>query len=209
MNPLIQTWLLQSAVIFLLLGSLAGVLVGALLVLSPQRLQRVGTLLNRWVSTRRFDKELEHSFSLDPWFYRYRKVSSALILLGALYVLYYFTAAIERDLVIASIAQQFAYPAAVVAVLLDALALTSLVGALCAVLVALFMLFRPSLLRDFEQGANQWLSLRRSLKPMEIPRNEMDQYVQRYARQVGIFLLLGGLYTLVMLTLWFGRYPGA
>ncbi len=206
MNPLIQTWLLQSAVIFLVVGSFAGLLVGALLVLSPQRLQRLSAPLNRWVSTRRFDKELERSFSLDPWFHRYRQVSGVLILLGALFVLYYFTAGLDRGLAIDGLARHFAYPAALVAALLDALVLISLLGALCAVLVALFMLFRPSLLRGIEQGANQWLSLRRSIKPLEIPRTDVDVYVLRYARQIGIFLLLGGLYTLVFLLIWLSRY---
>jgi hypothetical protein len=60
-------------------------------------------------------------------------------------------------------------------------------------------MFRPSLLRGFEETANQWLSLRRAMKPMEIQRDNMDRYVQRYARQVGIFLLLGSLYTLLLL----------
>ena len=39
MNPLIQSWLLQSFVLFLIVGSLAGMVVGALLLLRPQSLQ--------------------------------------------------------------------------------------------------------------------------------------------------------------------------
>ncbi len=206
MNPLIQTWLLQSLVIFLVVGSFAGLLVGAVLVIAPQRLQHLSALLNRWVSTRQFDKGLERSFSVDPWFYRYRQASGVLILLGSLYVLYYFTVGLDRSVAIASLAKDFAYPTELVAALLDALVLFSLLGALCAVLVALFLLFRPSLLRGIEQGANQWLSMRRTLKPMEIARNNVDMYVLRYARQTGIFLLLGGLYTLVFLLIWLSRY---
>ncbi|MDP2761527.1 MAG: hypothetical protein Q8O64_14255 [Sideroxyarcus sp.] len=202
MHPLIQSWLLQAAAIFLVIGILAGLLVGALLVLCPHRLQRIIAPLDRWISTRNFDKELERNFSLDPWLYRYRSITGTLILLGALFVLYYFIAVLDRGLAIAGLARHFAYPATAVAALLDALVLVSLVGALCAVLVALFMLFRPSLLRGFEQGANQWLSLRRSLKPLEIPRNDVDVYVLRYARQAGILLILGGLYTLVLLLIW-------
>jgi len=206
MNPLIQTWLLQSAVIFLAIGSFAGLVMGALLVLCPQRLQRLSAPLNRWVSTRQFDKGLERSFSVDPWLYRYRQISGALILLGALYVLYYFTAGMDRGSAVIGLARHFAYPSVLVEPLLDALVLFSLLGALCAVMVALFMLFRPSLLRGMEQGANQWLSLRRTMKPLEIPRNGLDEYVLRYARQAGILLSLGGLYTLVLLLIWLSRY---
>jgi hypothetical protein len=92
-----------------------------------------------------------------------------------------------------------------VGALLDALVMSALVGALCAVFVAIFMLLRPSSLRGFEQEANQWLSLRRALKPLETPRDDMEVFVLRHARQVGIFLLLGALYTLVLLLIWLGH----
>jgi hypothetical protein len=205
MNPIAQSWLLQSAVIFLIFGSVAGLLVGALLVCRPQRIQMISSLLNRWVSTRHLDKTLELSISLDPWFYRYRHITGVLTLMGALFILFYFTVSLDRELAIAGLAKHFSYPPTAVGGLLDALVLSALTGALCAILVALFMLFRPSLLRDFEQNANQWVSLRKALKPMERSRDDLDRYVQRHARQIGIFLLLGGLYTLVFLLIWLTR----
>ncbi|MDD5058399.1 MAG: hypothetical protein PHQ60_11060 [Sideroxydans sp.] len=201
-HPLIQSWLLQSAVIFLIVGSLAALVVGALLVFRPQRLQRIGALLNRWVSTRNFDKNLERSFSIDPWFYRYRKINGTLTLLGALYVVFFFTVQLDREAAIAGLAKSFRYPHALVGALLDALVLSALTGALCAAFVAIFMLLRPSSLRGFEQEANQWLSLRRALKPLETPREDMENFVLRNARQVGIFLLLGALYTRVFMLSW-------
>ncbi len=205
MNTLIQSWLLQSVVIFLIFGSLAGGLVGALLVFQPQRFQRIGALLNRWISTRHLDSALERSISLDPWFYQYRRVTGTLTLLGALFVLYYFTAALDRELAIAGLSRHFNYPPSLVEGLLDATVLSALLGALCAVFVALFVLFRPSLLRGFEQHANQWLSLRKAIKPLDVQRDDVDRYVLRHARQIGIFLLLGGLYTLVFLLIWLSR----
>jgi hypothetical protein len=205
MSQIAQTWLQQSAVIFLIIGSVAGLLVGALLVFSPQRFQIISTLLNQWVSTRQLDKTLEHSINLDPWFYRYRHVTGTLTLLGALYILYFFTVGLDRGQAIAGLAKYFSYPPVAVGGLLDALVLSALTGALFTIMVALFMLFRPSLLRGFEHNANQWVSLRKALKPMERSRDNLDIYVLRNARQIGIFLLLGALYTLVLLLLWLGR----
>ena len=163
MHPLIASWLFQSAVIFLILGSCIGLVAGAMLVFRPQHFQRVGALLNRWVSTRNLDKALESSYALDPWLYRYRRGTGVSILLGAIFVLYYFAVSLDRDLAISGLAKYFHYPSSLVGGLLDALVLSSMLGALCAVFVALFMLFRPSLLRSFELGANQWLSLRKAL----------------------------------------------
>lgn len=199
MNSYIASWLYQSAIIFLLIGSLAGLVLGVLLVFCPQCLQKIGLISDRWISTRIFDKRLERNITIDPWFYRYRKISGLFILLGALYVLYFFTAQIDRPVALDGLTKHFHVPRVLVEVLLDALVLSALLGALCAVFVAIFMLFRPSMLRGFEQEANRWLSLRRALKPLEVPRDNMEIFVLRYARQVGIFLLLGGLYTLVIL----------
>ncbi|GAB1234133.1 hypothetical protein [Ferrigenium sp. UT5] len=199
MHPLIQDWLLQSALIFLALGGVAGILVGALLVFRPGAFNALSAPLNRWVSTRTLDKTLESNFSLDPWLYRHRHWTGAAILLGALFVLYFFSVKLDRTETLAGLARHYHYYPSMLAGLLDALVLSALLGALCAAFVALCLLFRPSLLRGFEASANQWLSLRRALKPLEIPRDTLDRYVERHARQAGLFLLLGGLYTLVLL----------
>jgi hypothetical protein len=202
MHPIIQTWLFQSAVIFLLIGSVSGLLVGALLIFRPQYFQAISALLNRWISTRTLDKSLERSFSLDPWLYRYRRFTGMLVMLGALFVLFYFTVQLDRAATIEGLAKHFHYYPSIVGGFLDALVLSSLLGAVCAVFVALSLMFRPSLLRGFEESANQWLSLRKALKPLEIPRDNMERYVERHTRQIGIFLLLGSLYTLVLLAYW-------
>jgi len=205
MHPLIQSWFIQSAIIFLLVGSVSGLLVGALLVFRPQLFDSLSLMLNRWISTRSLDKSLESSFSFDPWLYRYRHWTGAAILIGALFVLFYFTVQLDRTATLEGLAKHFNYYPSIVGGLLDALVLSSLLGALCAIFVALSLMLRPSLLRGFEDIANQWLSLRRALKPMEVPRDNVERYVQRYTRQVGTFLLLGSLYTLVLLAYSFTR----
>ncbi len=204
MNPLIASWLLQSAVIFLILGSIAGMAVGALLLFRRERLHPINTLLNRWISTRRFDRALERRITLDPWFYRHRRITGGLLLAGALFVMYYFSIQLDRAEAVAGLARRLAWPTPLAEAMLDALELVALLGALGAALAALFILFRPSLMRGFEDQANQWLSLRKTMKPLEIPHDDLERYVERHARQFGIFLMLGGLYTLVLLLIYLG-----
>lgn len=201
-RPILETWLLQSALTFLVIGSMAGIVIGILLLFYPERFTSLSTFLNRWISTRKLDKSLESSFTLDPWMYRHRNFTGGGILLGALFVLYYFTFQLDRAAAITGLSKHSNYPLGLVAGFLDALVLSSLLGALCAIFVALSMLLRPSLLRGFEGSMNQWLSLRKALKPMEIPRDDVERYVERHSRQVGIFLLLGGLYTLIVWLWW-------
>lgn len=205
MHPIIETWLFQSALIFLVIGSVAGVVIGILLLFYPERFTSLSSFLNRWISTRKLDKSLESSFTLDPWMYRHRKFTGGGILLGAMFVLYYFTFQLDRVVAIAGLSKHFNYPLGLIAGLLDALVLSALLGALCAIFVALSMLLRPSFLRGFEGNMNQWLSLRKALKPMEIPRDDVARYIERHSRQVGIFLLFGGLYTLLVGLWWLVR----
>ena len=197
-----DTLLLRSLLLFLMLGSVAGLFVGMVLIMRPDWLLRVSKHTNRWISTRQFDRPLEQSVKLDPWFYRYRFTSGILILTGAVYTLYFFTAGLDKPAAIDGLSRKFPVPPAFIGSLLDALALSCLLGAAFALIVSLFLLFRPSMLRGFEQGSNQWLSMRRALKPLEIQRSGVDEYVFHNVRLVGILLLFGSLYTLVGLATW-------
>ncbi len=205
MNQFVQSWLLQSLVVFLVVGGLAGMVVGALLVLRPQSLQRVSQPLNRWISTRHLDQSLERGVEFDPWFYRYRPVCCTLTLLGALYIIFFFAVSMDRTSAIGGLVAFFRQPAPLITWLLDATVLSALLGALFAAFISLVLLLRPSMLRKFEEGANRWLSLRRGLRSVEIPRAGVDAYVFQHGLQAGILLILGGLYVLVMLTTWIGR----
>ena len=206
MNPVVASLLLHSAVIFLMLGSLAGLVVGGMLIQSPHRLRKVGDLLNRWVSTRHLDQTLDRGIDIDPWFYRHSRVSAWLILLAAIYILYVFAIGLDRASAIAGLSRYFFLPPGLIGGLLDALVLSALLGAMFAAFVSLFLLLRPSMLKDFEQGANRWISLRRGLKPLEIRREGLDEYTFKYNRQAGILLVLGSLYTLALLTFWLSHY---
>jgi hypothetical protein len=185
-----------------MVGSVAGLAAGALLLWQPQRLSAIGAVLNRWVSTRKLDTVLERSVTLEPWFYRHHRVVGTATLLASAYVIYFFTISLDGASAVKVLSQQFNWPAVVVSVLLDALVLSLVLGALLAAFVSLYLTIRPSMLRGFEQGANRWLSLRRAMKPLEIPRQGVDELVFKHRRQAGILLVLGSLYTLAMLTLW-------
>ena len=206
MNPIVESLLLRSFVLFLMLGSLAGLIVGALLLWSPQRLRAVSSLLNRWISTRHLDQALDRVVEIDPWFYRHHLTSAWLILLASGYIIYSFTIGLNRANAVIGLSRYCHLPEGLAAGLLDAMVLSALLGVLFAVFVSLFLLLRPSMLRDFEQGANSWVSLRRGLKPLEIGRAGVDEYIFKYGRQAGLLLVLGSLYALSLLTFWLSHY---
>ena len=199
---IITTLALRSLVLFLMVGSVAGLFVGAALILRQDWLLRVSKFTNRWISTRRMSRPLEQPINLDSWFYRYRRISGTAMLTGAVFILYFFAARFDKHSVLSSLSKNALIPPALMGGIIDALVLISLIGAVLVLIISLFLMFRPSLLRGLEQGSNRSSSLRRALKPLEIPRAGVDEYVYRNMQWVGVLILLGSLYTLVALASW-------
>jgi len=190
--------LTRSLILFLLLGSVAGLFAGAALLLRPELLLRASKFANRWVSTRQLARPLARFFSLDSWFYRYNLLSGAVLMSGSIYMVYFFTAVFDKTVALNNVFK-FALPPALMAGLVDALVLSALMGAVFALLISLFLVLRPSMLREFELSANRSVSLRKELKPLEITRDGVDQCVFRHVRLAGMLILSGSIYTLVVL----------
>ena len=87
---IVTALLLRTLLLILVLGSVAGLLTGALLILRPDWLLRASKRLNRWVSTRKLSLSLERTIHVDHLFYRYRRLSGTFIMLGGVYMLYFF-----------------------------------------------------------------------------------------------------------------------
>lgn len=195
--------LMRVLPLLLIVGGAAGLLASATLILRPGRLVALGNFVNRWVSVRRVEKPLDRMVVMDQWYYRHSRTVGALLLAGAMFIIYSFSVGLDRSRTLAGMAIVFAAPEAYLAWLLDVVTVSSLLGAGFAVAVSLLMLFRPVLLHDFGQKTDRWLSVRRVLKPLEIPRQGVDQFVFQYAHGVGALLVLGSLYILFMALKWF------
>jgi hypothetical protein len=183
---------------FLMLGSVAGLIVGVILILRPHWLASAGMIVNRWIPSRHLDRALERVIVIDPVFYRYRRTSSLVTMAGAIYVLYFFSVGIDKASAVSGLAKNFQMPAAYIGALYDPMQMIAILGAMFAMFACLFVLFQPNQFQKFEQGANQWVSLRKSMKPLEILRNNVDEFTFLHTRQVGFLLVLGSIYTLVV-----------
>ena len=187
---IVETVLLSALPIFLVTGGAAGLLVGAVLILRPHWLVRLSLTANRWISTRHIDKMLDIPINADSWFYRYRRASGLVTLAGALYVLYFFSVRIDAT----SAGSGYG------GVFFETMVLIALLGAALALVVSLIVLFRPSLLRKFESAANEWISLRDAIKPLELLHNNVDEFTFRHTQQMGVVLVLCSIYTLAVFT---------
>ena len=185
-------FLWQSLAIFLLIAALLGILLGLLLTFKPDLMERINRVANRWISMRQIDRLLDRVISLEQWFYQYHRPLGILVILGAVYILVYFGVLFDKAIALQRLNGYV--PSGLLDGLLDALVLTSLIGAVAALFVGLLLWLRPSLLRGFEEEANQWISSRRATKVLDVPHDQVNRFVARHARQIGYLLLLGSLY---------------
>ena len=185
-------FLWQSLAIFLLIAALLGILLGLLLTFKPDLMERINRVANRWISLRHVERMLDRSFSIEHWFYRYHRLLGIAIVLGATYILIYFGFLFDKAYALQHLGSKA--PARLLDILLDALILFLLLGAAVALVAGLIVWLRPSLLRGFEEGANQWVSTRRATKVLDVPHDQLERFVTRHARQIGWLLLLGSIY---------------
>ncbi len=175
--------------VFLLIGALAGALLGLLMIFRLQLFQRVNQAANRWISTQRLERLLDRSFSLEDWFHRHHRPVGVVIVLGALYLLMFF--GFQFDVALAQRHLGVGMSANLLGWLLDALVVTALFGAAASLCIGLVFWLRPDLLRGIEARANQWISLRGAAEALDAPHYQVENFVQHHVRQTGWLLLLG------------------
>lgn len=201
---LVSTLLLHALLLFIVACSIAGLIVGAALVLRPSWLLYASAHANRWIATRQIDRLLEQAIKVDRWFYRHHRISGALLLTGAIFLIYFFIARFDKPSILVGLFKAYHVSPMMTEVLLDTVVLSILLGAAFTTIISVFLLSRPSMLKGFEQGANQWFSLRRALKPFEISRSGMDDYVFQNVQMTGVLLLSGSIYALAGTVIWLG-----
>lgn len=83
--------------------------------------------------------------------------------------------------------------------LLDAVLETALIvtigGCVLAMLLGLLLLLAPTAYLAISLRLNKWVSTRRSMRPMEIPRNQ-EALLYRHHRLFGLLIVTGAIYTL-------------
>ncbi|BBI98645.1 hypothetical protein FGKAn22_03380 [Ferrigenium kumadai] len=199
-TDLAEIILWEASTIFLLVGSLLGVLAGLLLILRPQLMLMVNRVASRWIPTRRLHLMLDHSVSIEHWFYRHHRVFGMLAVLGAVYLFVSFGLLFDKAVAIRRLSGYI--PFRLLDGLLDALVLSALVGAAAAFMTGLFLWLRPSLLRGIEADANKWVCTRRATRALDRSRDHVERVVVRHAPRVGWLLLLGSIYLFFVLVNW-------
>jgi hypothetical protein len=196
----IDIFLWRALAIFLLIGATMGIAVSLLLIFKPHLLARTSRMANRWISMSRMDQLLNRSIGIEQWFYQHHRLLGILITFGACYIIVYFGLLFDKPTTLQSLTGYA--PNWQRDILLDALVLASLTGAVVALFVGLFLWLRPSLLRGIEASANQWISTDRVVRALEAPHDQVEQFVARHLQRIGWLLLVASIYLFFVLVRW-------
>ena len=200
-HPIVADLLWRSLAILLLIGALMGIILALLLIFKPQWLPRINRVANHWVSTRHISQLMDRSIRTERWFYRHHGVVGPLVVMGAAYMLLYFGWLLDRAAALRALNAYVTNPH-VASILMQALLLFALIGAVVALLIGAVYWVRPSLLRGLETQSNQWVSWRKATKVMDVTHDHVDLFVAQHAQGVGWLLLAGSVYLLVVMARW-------
>ena len=196
----IDIFLWRALAIFLLIGATVGIAVSLLLIFKPHLLARTSRMANRWISTSRMDQLLNRSIGIEQWFYQHHRLLGILITFGACYILVYFGLLFDKPVIQRGLSGYA--PNWLLDISLNSLVLVSLIGAVVALFVGLFLWLRPSLLRGIEESANQWISSDRAVRALEVPHDQVERFVAGHFQRVGWLLLVASVYLFFVLFRW-------
>lgn len=185
--------------VLLLLGALLGLFVGAMLLYDSERLMRWNYALNTWYSTRRAMRKLEEPVDIKRVIYRWHRILGIVLIGGAAFTLDVLVFNFHTN-ALARAVRDLGNPALLVLVF-ETLRIALIVGNVAALLAAVALVFRPSLLKGIEAWGDRQYSGRESTRPLELMRYGPDNFVRARPRLIGGLLLVGSAYVLIVLGL--------
>lgn len=196
-NYFADQWFFPSTVLFLLIGSAFAVVVGAGLMMRSGAMLRFFAVMNRWVSTRTMMKSVEKPHDIEAILHRQRGVLGiAIVMCGGFSLLL-----LLRNYEVNAIVEASRNRVAPVLVELAARGAQWLlvVGHVIAIAFGIALVFFPAVLAKFESLANQWFSLRKRDRNLDLMHMTLDQWVESYPRAVGLCMVALALFVIVSL----------
>jgi hypothetical protein len=184
MNALWQMLLAPALKVLALCASIAGIALGACLILARE--PTLGALrgLNRWISTRRALKALEVPRSLEQRTRARRLWLGLALAAGGAYVLIVLIWAFEGRRLAAALA-----PGATGTVAVEWARWVLVAGSALVVAVGLMMALAPRALEAFEAWSNRWVSSRQALQGADAMHLALDRLVEAFPRSAGVLIL--------------------
>ena len=183
--------LLQTFLIFLVVGCVLSLLVGLLMLFKPDVTLRLNQYFNRWFATDKLTSVLISRHNIDGVLHRHLRFVGALVLGGSVYcLLYALLFAIKTKDLTSLFFQSWSQPVTVW--LTAALIVILVAGNMFAVVVGAGLLFRPNLIANLEAWANKSYGsekLQNALVAMRVHQRPLERHI----RLVGVLVVAGSL----------------
>jgi len=174
---------IQFSMVSFLVVAVAGLGVGAGLVISSQKTVELFHVLNRWVSTRHALKPVEVPRDTDRAAHRYQRWLAAGFVLGGLVSGFGLAAGLDATAVSAVFAQKSFVP--VVAIAVESAKWFLIAGSAFGVVVGAMLLFYPEAELTLERYANRWVSSRSVVRSWDDMHMTLDRLVEAHPKQAG------------------------
>jgi hypothetical protein len=196
MQQLLSTIVVPALLTFLMVGGVAGVILGLGLCLRSDLVMRVGEKLNRWVSFRRVLKPAE--IPRDSWavVQRNRRVLAVLVVLGAAYTVYGLRL-IDVPASALRVADRLGISVNGASWLVESTIAFLIVGNAFAILVSALLGFAPDLLAKLDARSSRWISTRNAFRTASEINCTFDHWVEHWPRATGITIALFSLVEII------------
>ena len=181
----------------LLAGAALGVVIGVTLLFDSARVVRWNAAFSRWFSTREALRPLDELHDIRRPLYRWHRVLGVVLFAGALYTLDVLVFRYHGAALVAAF--RGAGNPLVLGIVLDTVRIALIVGNVVALVAALIIVFRPSLLKGVEAWTDRYYSGRAVTDVLESMHHAPDDYSRARPRIVGVLLAIGSLYVLLTL----------
>lgn len=186
-------WL--TAKITLLIGAGMGFVLGLFFLFGMEHLYRLNQVLSKWFSLRKATRPLEIPRNTEHLFQTYRRATLLAFAMGAVGVLTWLLTLYSR----AAMVTAFRHDAIMIWLIDSLIAFVAIGNGLVLLYVASLLLI-PRGTQRFEAWANRWVSTRQAMLPLNQKRDNIDTFLMRHNRQIGVFLVLGSAYVLFNLS---------
>ena len=196
MNSMLSEILFDTSYLFIIVGTVIGLIFGLGLIFAPATTLKFNEKINTRISLREKTKSIEKPIKSEPFFYKYSKISGAILITGSVFVLY--TLATFNVYSLIPHLPKSISPAAW-DWLLHAGQIFFFITCSFILIFGFIILIRPSLVKNFEQAANHWISTRQHFSKMSTDINLANKLVNTYPRAFGSFISIFSLIVLFFL----------
>lgn len=196
MNTMLSEIFYDASYLFIIVGTFIGLILGLGLIFAPSVTLKLNEKINTRISLREQTKSIETPIRSEPFFYKHSKISGLILIIGSAFVLYTL-ATFNPYTLIPHLPKSISPPAW--DWIIQAGQIFFVITCAFILIFGLIVLIRPSMVKNFEQAANHWVSTRQRFSTMSNDINLVNKLVNTYPRAFGGFITLFSLIVLFIL----------